>query len=386
MENKKKRILFKSGSTTLGGVEKVQIEYINCLVEAGYEVKLVIENDQGENNILEKYLRVKPFYLKPYEQIDRWEGRKKESSKNIFAKFRYKYESYRLKQFKNTRWNKIYQEFSPDLVIDFDAGLGKKIASLSRSKNIVWIHSSIVEWKKKPAKIQRFLSRLGKYDKIICICQEMLEDLIQLQPNLEKKAIFLYNPLNVNEIVRKSRMEVSEEDKRQIQEKYSLMVSRFDVLPKDFETLFQAFELAKEKGYDGKLYLIGSGPDEEKVREMLGRMKYSKEIVFLGARENPYPWMAKADKVVLSSRYEGFGLVLLEALVLGKRVISSACKTGPKEILSKGRGKLFPVGDAKRFSELLLESVPERRESYSLEEFQRESILKQFLEVVEDLC
>jgi glycosyltransferase involved in cell wall biosynthesis len=64
-------------------------------------------------------------------------------------------------------------------------------------------------------------------------------------------------------------------------------------------------------------------------------------------RQNPYPWMARAELVVLSSDYEGFPLVLIEALAVGTAVVSTDCPHGPAEILTGPLSRwLVPVGDA----------------------------------------
>jgi glycosyltransferase involved in cell wall biosynthesis len=69
-------------------------------------------------------------------------------------------------------------------------------------------------------------------------------------------------------------------------------------------------------------------------------------VHFTGYRNNPHAVVAHASALVLSSRYEGMPMVLLEALALGKAVISTDCPTGPREILDDGRfGLLVPVGD-----------------------------------------
>ena len=89
-------------------------------------------------------------------------------------------------------------------------------------------------------------------------------------------------------------------------------------------------------------------------------------IKLLGVKKNPYPWIKNSKLLVHSSRYEGFGLVLVEALILGKVVISSNCKVGPREILNNGEyGSLVEVGDynamAQEILELLQENPKERK-------------------------
>ena len=166
--------------------------------------------------------------------------------------------------------------------------------------------------------------------------------------------------------------------------KYLLSIARLDCIPKDFETLFKAYEIAKKDGYDGKLYIIGDGPDKEKVEKLKEDNVYKDEIILLGRKENPYNWLKKADKLILSSRYEGFAIVLLEGLCLGKNVIASDCKTGPNEILANNRGLLFKVGDYSTLAKYIISEKNKEELEFSLEEFERNKIFKKFLKILED--
>lgn len=93
--------------------------------------------------------------------------------------------------------------------------------------------------------------------------------------------------------------------------------------------------------------------------------------------------MKKADKLISSSRYEGFSIVLLEGIVLKKRVIASNCKSGPKEILADGRGKLFEVGNAFELSENILKNFDLNFEDNFLEKFKKKRIFEKFLRILE---
>jgi len=73
-----------------------------------------------------------------------------------------------------------------------------------------------------------------------------------------------------------------------------------------------------------------------------------------GFVSNPYKYMGKANVFVLSSIYEGFANVLVEALACGIPVVSTDCESGPREILDNGKyGKLVPVGDAEKWQKRL---------------------------------
>lgn len=380
-----KKILFKSGSTMMGGLEKVQIEYINFLVkQEKYQIKIVIENDNGRDNSLEKYINSNVTYLKDYNYILEIKNLRENRKKSLWSRIKYNLAITKEKKYADNKFLQIYKEYKPDIVIDFDSSLTKIIDKLNSSKNLVWIHSSIKNWKKKKSKIDRFVDRISKYSKIICICKEMKEDLINLKNELKNKVDFLYNPINFDRIKKLSNEDFSEEDKKLLKDKFLLSIARLDCVPKDFETLFKAYEIAKKNGYDGKLYIIGDGPDKDKVEKLKEANLYKEDILLLGRKENPYNWLKKADKLILSSRYEGFAIVLLEGLCLGKNVIASDCKTGPNEILANNRGLLFKVGDYSTLAKYIISEKNKEELEFSLEEFERNRIFKKFLEILED--
>lgn len=380
-----KKILFKSGSTMMGGLEKVQIEYINFLVkQEKYQIKIVIENDNGKDNALEKYINSNVTYLKDYNYILEIKNLRENRKKSLWSRIKYNLAISKEKKYADNKFLQIYKEYKPDIVIDFDSSLTKIIDKLNSSKNLVWIHSSIKNWKKKKSRIDRFVDRISKYSKIICICKEMKEDLINLKNELKNKVDFLYNPIDFDRIKKLSNKDFSEEDKKLLKDKFLLSIARLDCVPKDFETLFKAYEIAKKNGYDSKLYIIGDGPDKDKVEKLKEANLYKEDILLLGRKENPYNWLKKADKLILSSRYEGFAIVLLEGLCLGKNVIASDCKTGPNEILANNRGLLFKVGDYSTLAKYIISEKNKEELEFSLEEFERNRIFEKFLEILED--
>ena len=379
------KILFKSGSTMMGGLEKVQIEYINFLVkQEKYQIKIVIENDNGKDNALEKYITSNVTYLKNYNYILEIKNLRENRKKSLWSRIKYNLAITKEKKYADNKFLQIYKEYKPDIVIDFDSSLTKIIDKLNSSKNLVWIHSSIKNWKKKKSKIDRFVDRISKYSKIIYICKEMKEDLINLKNELKNKVDFLYNPIDFDRIKKLSNEDFSEEDKKLLKDKFLLSIARLDCVPKDFETLFKAYEIAKKNGYDGKLYIIRDGPDKDKVEKLKEANLYKEDILLLGRKENPYNWIKKADKLILSSRYEGFAIVLLEGLCLGKNVIASDCKTGPNEILANNRGLLFKVGDYSTLAKYIISEKNIEELEFSLEEFERNKIFKKFLKILED--
>lgn len=376
-----KKILFKSGSTMMGGLEKVQIEYINFLLEQEKcQVKIVIENDNGKDNALEKYINSKIIYLKDFNYILKIRKLRENRKKSLWSRIKYNFAISKEKKYADKKFLEMYNEFQPDIVIDFDSSLTKIVKKLNKSKNLVWIHSSVEKWKKKKSKIKRFIDRLNNYDKVVCICQEMRDDLLKISTSLEEKIDYIYNPINFEKIKKLAEEKFSIEDEKLVKEKFLLTIARFDCIPKDFETLFKAFDLAKEKGYDGKLYVIGDGEDRNKVENFLNNCKYKNDILLLGRKENPYNWLKKADKFILSSRYEGFPTVLIEALTLNKIILSSNCKTGPNEILKGDLNILFEIGDIQKLSEMIF--LENEKKDYDISRFNPTIIFAKLLKLI----
>ena len=120
------------------------------------------------------------------------------------------------------------------------------------------------------------------------------------------------------------------------------------------EDLIDIYYNLKNKGIKDKLYIIGDGPSKEEIRIYIENYKLEDQIKLLGRFKNPYVWLKNCDFFIHSSKYEGFGLVLVEAAFFNKLVISSDCKVGPSEILEYGKsGYLFNVGNFEQLAEIL---------------------------------
>lgn len=113
--------------------------------------------------------------------------------------------------------------------------------------------------------------------------------------------------------------------------------------------LLRAF--ARLKIDDAGLILLGRGQEEPALRALAADLGIADRVVFAGFRPDPTPFYCTADLFVLSSDYEGFGNVIVEALACGIPVVSTDCPSGPAEILDYGRyGRLVKVGDPSELS------------------------------------
>ncbi len=117
------------------------------------------------------------------------------------------------------------------------------------------------------------------------------------------------------------------------------------VAQKDFASLIQAFAIVARQR-DVHLILLGDGPLRADLEALAQSLGVADRIDMPGFRANPLPYFRRAAVVVLSSRYEGFAMVLAEALACGSPVVSTECPHGPAEILDHGQyGRLTPVAD-----------------------------------------
>ena len=82
-----------------------------------------------------------------------------------------------------------------------------------------------------------------------------------------------------------------------------------------------------------KLVLVGAGPDKNKIIKLISQLNLDNRVILTGEVKNPYPLMKNADLFVLSSMYEGFGLVLVESLACGTPIVSVECPGGIRDIM-----------------------------------------------------
>ncbi|WP_373509071.1 glycosyltransferase [Thiocapsa sp.] len=114
---------------------------------------------------------------------------------------------------------------------------------------------------------------------------------------------------------------------------------------KDFSTLLRAFRLVLDRE-PSTLVIVGDGELRAHVEQMISDLQLTDHVIMTGFQSNPFPYMKDGALFVLSSYFEGFGNVLVEAMSLGKPVVATDCPSGPGEIILEGTcGHLVAVGD-----------------------------------------
>ena len=216
------------------------------------------------------------------------------------------------------------------------------ICKLFSVKVIARSNTAPIGWSKNL--IKRYI-----FKKVLSLSDEVMVNSVQFKKDLKKdmgvNAKCIYNPLNQNEIIKKSREKsikiFSNSKKLKI-----LNIGRFTD-QKDQLTFLKSLKNLKNK-IDFEACIVGRGILKKKLQNYILDNKLQGLVKILHFNKNPYPLIKQSDLFVLTSKFEGLPNVLLESLVLKKFIISSDCRTGPKEILLNGKGGLlFKVGDYK---------------------------------------
>jgi glycosyltransferase involved in cell wall biosynthesis len=137
-----------------------------------------------------------------------------------------------------------------------------------------------------------------------------------------------------------------------------------------------------------RLIVLGEGPERAALEQLADQIGISDILAMPGFVDNPFAYMRQARLFVLSSRWEGFGLVIIEAMACGCPVLSTDCPSGPAEILEGGRfGRLAPVGNVDAMARAIEESLDAPADSEGLvlraRDFELDRIARMYLEVLE---
>lgn len=152
---------------------------------------------------------------------------------------------------------------------------------------------------------------------------------------------------------------------------------------KDYPTLINAFARLRSAA---RLVILGEGPQREELEALVRSLDLQERVLLPGFVNNPFSYVKRARVLVLASRSEGFGNVVVEAMALGTQIIVTDCPGGPGEIVDFGRyGVIVPAGDPDSLAEALCavlaaDVVPPERLVARAEEFSVSTIASRYLE------
>ncbi len=237
---------------------------------------------------------------------------------------------------------------------------------------------------KKAKRLKKINTLYPRCDGIIPVSQGVAEDLCRFT-NLSPALLTpIYNPVVSERLERLAVEPVTHPWFRGDEPPIILSVSRLEKA-KNLTLLIEAYEKVR-KQLHCRLAIIGSGSQHALLEAKVERSPYREEITLLGHQSNPYKYMKRSSLFVLSSLWEGFGNVLVEAMAVGTPVVSTDCPHGPREILENGRlGPLVPVGDSEALAngirQALLSPLPAPTLKRSAERFRDTLITKRYLQL-----
>lgn len=300
----KKKILFTANDLRIGGIEKALVTLLNYLIEENYDITLVLERKKGE--LLKKLdYRIK---VEEYTPSD--------NKIIIFRKF--------INFIKRLiAINKYKNKFDTSVSFATYSLPGSFIARTASRNSILWGHANYLDlFQGDRDETQRFFEKLGynEFKKVVFVSKEGRNTFIDLFPKMKEKTFNCNNLIDADEIERlsKEKIDIKKE------EIYTFLnVGRHDERQKKLSRIIRAAEKLKKENYKFRILFVGDGQDTNFYKELVNESDLKKEILFLGRKENPYPYFNISDCIILSSDYEGYPVVFLESFILNRPIITT---------------------------------------------------------------
>ena len=179
-------------------------------------------------------------------------------------------------------------------------------------------------------------------DRIVAVSKGIADDLAETTTIPRDRIQVIYNPVITSDLREKSEEALDHPWFRTGEPPVILAVGRLTA-QKAFDVLIRAFACVRKKR-PARLLVLGEGELRPRLQALIRDLGLEQDVSLAGFVQNPYPYMAHASVLALSSRWEGLPTVLIEALYLGTPIVATDCAKGTREILMDGHyGRLVPV-------------------------------------------
>jgi CDP-glycerol glycerophosphotransferase len=397
---KKQSVLLYGGGFIPNGVTTSFLNLIEHIDKKKYSVSIVIDpkvidsdkKKREQFNRLGKEIKVIGKFssmgmtLEEKWIIDKFNTQRVLPSEEMKIIFQYVYQREFLRVFGRTKF---------DIIINFEGynSYWVRLFSANKSANkIIYLHADMLE----EAKI-RFPYLYGNfysysfYNKLISVSNDAnsinREHLVS-NCNIDiEKFDYCDNLLNPQEILQKANNKIETALEKQIFEDSIVFINIARLSPeKDQKKLIRAFFRINQKYSKSKLIIIGQGELKSELQHLINDLKLSKKVYLLGQKFNPMPYLNKSDCFVLSSNYEGQGLVLLEAMILNKPVISTDIP-GPRGVLKGNLGYLVENSEDGLYQGMLnfLKNKDNKREKFDYEKYNNNALKMFYMKVIGEI-
>ena len=308
-----KRILFLIHDLSYGGAERVLVNLANGLDKSKYEVYVQTLFDIGVNK---QYLNNDVHYIPGLKKV-------------------FKGNATLMKLLSPKALAKVVIKGDYDLVVSYLEGPCARIVSGYNGKKATWIHIehlSVESLAGSFRNVKEMQDAYNSFDVIACVADTVRENFLKLSQT-SASCVTIYNVNNTDDIIAKSA---------EVQNTITKANGCFNIISvgrlinnhKGFDRLIKIHKKLLDEEINNKLYILGEGPDKEKLTGLIDELGIEKSCFLLGFQDNPYKFIKAADLFVCSSHKEGFSTAVTEALVLGVPVVSTDV-SGAYELLGK---------------------------------------------------
>lgn len=303
-----KKILFSAVTLDVGGIETALVTLLNYLVNK-YEITLVLEKRQG-------------IFL---DELDsRITVMEYSPSNNKFVFIRKFINLLKQLRFKNKYNNKF------DFACSYAtySNPASFVARVASKNSVLWCHMDYLsQYGGDKEKVKQFFEEkhYKEFSKLVFVSEKSKQTFLEVFPEMANKVIFINNLIDYKEIEQKAEESIPEEDlfEKKNDETIFLNYGRQEESQKRLYRIIEAAEKSKELGIKFKIIFIGDGPDSNNYKKRVQELDLEKEIIFLGRKKNPFPYVKKSDCVLLTSEYEGSPVVFTETMILNKPIITT---------------------------------------------------------------
>lgn len=261
----------------------------------------------------------------------------------------------------------------PDFVIDFRTRSRVFIEALlhlfvfPKENMIFTIHSSNIGWHLPKGSLFKYYYGLGR----IVGVSEGICNILKSKYGFEK-VYCIPNSIDFESILKSSEETLNQQDE------FIVAVGRLYNEIKQFDKLIEVYAKSNLVRKRIKLIILGDGPDKNELIKQVEKLNLKENVIFTGFINNPYTYMKHAKFQVLSSKLEGFPLVILESLALGTPVVSFDCETGPSEMIQSGtNGFLVENQNFEKLREVM-EKLIENRDLLEQFSFQAQKSIENY--------
>ncbi len=214
----------------------------------------------------------------------------------------------------------LFSQFDTVCVMSEASIFRKYVAESECKRKIQWIHTDYCAWRnyndwtRSLTKDDELI--YSKYDVIVLLSNNIKDKFINAYPKLASKAIVIQNILPVNKILNKSY------NQKNYPKVHFITIGRLGE-EKALERLLRVLIKLHDEGYQFLWEIVGDGPLRDKLEEKTRRSGLEEEVLFLGHKDNPQPYLLKSQVFALLSNYEGTPNTIYEALISGKPILAT---------------------------------------------------------------